>query len=115
MGNITIGRWLFIAGVAICILAALGFGHPMLWAGLIILGVVVGIMNVSAAETRTFLISAIALMMSAGALSRIGGAGGEHIAALADILTRIGYNLSAFIAPAALVVAIRSLLTTAGD
>jgi len=115
MGNIGIGRILFLVGVVICILAGLGFTNPMLSAALIVLGLVVGFLNVSAAETRTFLISAIALMMSAGALSGLGNGMGESMASIANIITRIGYNLSAFIAPAALVVALRSLLTTAGD
>ncbi len=114
MGNIGIGRILFLVGVAICVLAALVNLPPVMSAVLVALGLVVGFLNVSAAETRTFLISAIALMMSAGALSGLGSGLGE-LAAVANILTKIGYNLSAFIGPAALVVAVRSLLTTAGD
>jgi len=115
MGNIGIGRILFMVGVAICIIAGLGFTNPILSVGLIVLGLVVGFLNVTAAETRTFLISAMALMMSAGALSGLGNGMGESVATIANIITRIGYNMSAFIAPAALVVALRSLLTTAGD
>jgi len=115
MGNIGLGRILFLIGVVICVLAAFVNLPPMVSAVLVILGLIVGIMNVSAAETRTFLISAIALMMSAGALSGLGNGLGESMAAVAGILTRIGYNLSAFIGPAALIVALRSLLTTAGD
>lgn len=115
MGNIGIGRILFMAGVAICVLAGLGIENPLLRVGLIVLGLVVGFLNVTAAETRTFLISAMALMMSAGALSGLGAGMGETVGTIAGMLTRIGYNLSAFIAPAALVVALRSLLTTAGD
>lgn len=115
MGNIGIGRILFLAGVAICILAALVNLPPIMKAVLVLLGLVVGFMNVSAAETRTFLISAIALMMSAGALSELGSGLGGNMEFLAHKLTNIGYNLSAFIGPAALVVALRSMLTTAGD
>jgi len=115
MGNIGIGRILFLVGVAICVLAAFVNLPSAVSAVLVILGLVVGFMNVSAAETRTFLISAIALMMSAGALSGLGAGLGENMAYLANVVTKIGYNMSGFIGPAALVVALRSLLTTAGD
>lgn len=115
MGNIGLGRILFLVGIAVCILAAVVNLPPVMSAALIVLGLVVGFLNVSAAETRTFLISAIALMMSAGALGGLGAGLGESMASIANIVTKIGYNLSAFIGPAALVVAIRSLLTTAGD
>lgn len=115
MGNIGLGRILFFIGVIICVLAGLVQLPAMVSALLVILGLVVGIMNVSAAETRTFLISAIALMMSAGALSGLGNGLGESMEMVAGIVTRIGYNLSAFIGPAALIVALRSMLTTAGD
>lgn len=106
------GKWLFIAGLVIAAATGLGVSDqagvgqyvPM---ALAILGVIVGLLNVGKGESRTFLLSAIALMMTATALSAIPAIGGS--------ISAIMSNISAFIAPAALVVAIKSLFDTARD
>ena len=104
-----IGRYLFLGGVVLAVVTGLlgNLGIPNLSTILVVLGAVVGFLNVSGAESRTFLIAGIAFLATAGALNGL-PALGEHIAGVAA-------NLSAFASPAVLIVALKSLLSTAGD
>lgn len=103
-----IGRYLFLAGVVLAVVAGLvNLGIPNLGTILIILGAIVGFLNVSGAESRTFLIAGIAFLATAGALN--------GLPALGDSIAAVAANLSAFASPAVLIVALKSLLTTVGD
>lgn len=102
----SIGKIAFLAGVVIAILAAfITFSWVPL--ALLIIGLIVGFMNVSGSESQGFLIAGIALLLSvssAAGLPHIGG-----------IITTVLSNIVAFVAPAMLVVAVKSLLSTAAD
>lgn len=104
-----IGRYLFLAGVLIAVVTGLAgdFGIPNLGTILVVLGAITGFLNVSGAESRTFLIAGIAFLATAGALNGLPGLG--------DSIAGIASNLSAFASPAVLIVALKSLLTTVGD
>lgn len=99
-----IGKWAFIIGVLLAIVAGI---IPALqtatvgWA-FIVLGLVIGFLNVTEKETTEFLIAAIALMtIGAAGLAALNYIGGYITAILANIVT--------IVAPAALVVAIKSV------
>lgn len=104
-----IGRYLFLAGVVIAVVTGLAgnLGIPNLGLVLVIFGAIVGVLNVSGAEARTFLIAGIAFLSTAGALNSLPVIG-QQIGAVAA-------NLASFAAPAVLIVALKSLLSTAGD
>jgi len=99
-----IGKWAFIAGLVIAVLAAFVDFSWVPWV-LAILGLIVGFMNVSDDETQSFLIAAIGLLLSATAI--------HSIPYIGDTGTAILANVSAFIAAAILIVALRSLFATA--
>lgn len=105
------GRYLFLAGVVVAVAAGLlSLNIPHLATILAVAGVVVGFLNVSGAESRTFLIAGIAFLATAGALNGLAaqlGAGSQMAA--------VSAKLAAFAAPAVLIVALKSLLSTAGD
>lgn len=109
MNMAQIGRYLFLAGVLLAVVTGLAgnLGIPNLGTILIVLGAVVGFLNVSGAETRTFLIAGIAFLATAGALNGL-----PH---LGSAIAGISNNLATFAAPAVLIVALKSLLTTVGD
>ena len=103
------GQYLFIAGAVIAVLTGIigdmGFAH---WGTVLaVAGAVVGFLNVSGAETRTFLIAGIAFLVTAGALNGL-----PHVGAM---ISSISSNLTTFAAPAVLIVALKSLMTTVGD
>ena len=108
MNTSQMGHYLFLAGILIAVITGLAnFGIPHLGTFLVLLGAIVGFLNVTGAESRTFLIAGIAFLATASALNGLPGLG--------DSIASIAANLSAFAAPAVLIVAMKSLLTTAGD
>ena len=104
MGNI--GRYAFLGGVAVAVAMAF-VDVPSGAMVLVVLGLIVGFMNVTDDESQGFLLAAIALMLTAtsiGALPEVG-----------DVLSGVAGGLAAFVAPAALVVALKSLLDSSKD
>lgn len=102
-----VGKWAFIAGLVLAVVAGLGVQATWIAWVLVVLGLVVGFLNVTAQESRGFLLAAIGLMLSATAVQTIPFVGG--------IVTRIVSNVIVFIAPAVLVVALKALFETAKD
>ncbi|MGD2154184.1 MAG: hypothetical protein PVG79_13010 [Gemmatimonadales bacterium] len=100
-----IGKYAFIAGLIICAIA--GFGLDASWVPwvLAVLGLIVGFLNIAEKEVSAFLLAAIALIMSAGAMVNLPFVGG--------VLDTILAYLIVFIAPAVLVVALKGLLAVA--
>jgi hypothetical protein len=106
-----IGKWAFVIGLVIAILAALAgnvITATTIALILFILGLVVGFLNIDKKNTTEFLVAVIALLIlgvsSLGALSVIGGT----LAYLESILA----NFTAFVAAAALVVSIKAIIVT---
>jgi hypothetical protein len=112
MNTETIGRWAFIAGVIIAILAgiAAAFGGAMAdWAPLVmlILGIVVGLTTITEKETTPFLVAAIALLVANG---------GRGFLLLDSVMPGLGtaidtilVTLAAFVAPAAIIMAVKAI------
>jgi hypothetical protein len=100
-----IGKWAFIIGLVLAVLAGL-FYQPdwAIWI-LAILGVIVGFLNVTAEDTRGFLLAAIALTLSATALNTIPLVGRAFTYVLPFVV--------AFVAGATIVVALKELFVTA--
>ena len=102
-----IGKWAFILGLVIAVLAAVGLDQTWFMWVLAVLGLLVGFLNITTGETQGFLIAAIALILSANAV--------QEIPYVGDRLTLIVGNVVAFMAAAVLVVALRALFETARD
>jgi uncharacterized membrane protein YjjP (DUF1212 family) len=105
MNTAKFGKWGFIIGLVIAVLAGLFFQPTWAIWVLAILGVIVGFLNVTAEDTRGFLLAAIALTLSATALSTI--------PILGEPLTFIMSFVVAFVAGATIVVAFKELFQTA--
>ena len=107
-----IGSWSFIVGLIIALILGL---IPSLTGGpwislLVILGIIVGLLNVTGKEVHGFLVASIAVMLASGS-SNIMGA----VPLVGSFLERILNNFVVFVAPAAIIVAIKELLTLARD
>lgn len=98
-----IGQMLFILGIIFAFLAGLGFEHPWLPVWLAVFGVFVGLVNIrmSEVDSNSFLITGIALEVSASAFKQFTFIG----AAMSDIMIFVGGAL--------LVVAMRTLFRSA--
>jgi hypothetical protein len=65
------GSWAFVIGLVISVIAGIFFQPDWAIWVLAILGVIVGLLNVTAKDTRGFLLAAIAFTLSATALDTI--------------------------------------------
>jgi predicted PurR-regulated permease PerM len=100
-----VGKWAFVIGLVVAVLAGLFFQPGWAIWVLAILGVIVGLLNVTAEETRGYLLASIALTLSATALNTIPVIG----TALSYILPFV----VAFVAGGMIVVALKELFQAA--
>jgi hypothetical protein len=105
---IKLGHYSFIAGLILAVVVALVpqlRGDIAVWI-MVVLGIIVGFLNITAKETTAFLVATVALIIasSASALS---------LAAIWTGLTAMLGNAIIFIAPAAIVVAVKSIIELA--
>lgn len=108
MENKSWGEFAFLAGIAIAITLALfpGFHPDQPSLILALLGLIVGLLNVTAKETTNFLLASIALLL-------IGSAGLENLPTIGLYLNNIMINISNFVAPAAMIVALKTVVDLA--
>ena len=100
-----VGRWAFVIGLVLAVVVGYVFQAGWVVWVLAILGVIVGLLNVTGEETERFLLAAIAFGLSATALSTVPVLGDQ-------ITNMLGY-VAAFVAGAMVVVALKVLLQTA--
>lgn len=107
-----IGGWAFIIGILLAIIggliSGLNFAEPgWIIIALVIIGLIVGFLNVSDKEITPFLIAAIALMsMGGGASGTIKDSLDKVLPGLGSVLISVTTHIVAFVAPAALIVAL---------
>ncbi|MBN2517924.1 MAG: hypothetical protein JXB14_03695 [Candidatus Altiarchaeota archaeon] len=120
-----IGGWAFIIGFLIALVAGLIAGLNAagvtqidiaitggMTGFLVLLGIVIGLVNVTTREAISFLVATIAIMAGSagfGALSAIG------LGAVAAFLTGLVSMLAVFVAPAAIIVALKVIYSTARE
>ncbi len=102
------GSWAFIIGVVLAIIGGiLGvavFGPAASWIPLIflVLGIVIGLLNVKDKETTTFLVATIALLVTAGV-------NWASIPTIGAWIGAIVLNIAVLMAPAAVIVALKAV------
>lgn len=124
MVNQKTGSYAFLVGAGIAIIAGLlaGLGQSGVLGGivgwipliLVILGTIVGFLNIKDKMVTEFLIASIALIALAGT------AGGlqvidQAVSPIGSVLVGIVQNLAVFVAPAALIVALKSIKAMAAE
>jgi zinc transporter ZupT len=105
MNRELIGKWAFIIGLVLAVLAGIFFQPGWAIWVLAILGVIVGLLNVTAEETRGFLLASIALTLSATALNTL--------PVIGAVLSYVLPFVVAFVAGGMIVVALKELFQTA--
>ncbi|MBU0590596.1 hypothetical protein KKF81_04605 [Candidatus Micrarchaeota archaeon] len=112
------GEMAFLGGIVLAVLIGLFSSYiplsmlPIAMALLVVLGLVVGVMNVSEKEVQKFLIATIALLAATTSLGPLTTAmigWGGIMFTLASWITGFLGALAAFIAPAAFVVALKAI------
>ncbi len=118
------GEYAFLAGVVLALLLGIlsstmpASTTPIIIMVLAVLGIIVGLVNITAKETQTFLIATIALLMAATAwtplitvLALFGDMGTTVAMWIGGFVT----HLVAFISPAAFIVALKTIYLLAKD
>lgn len=100
-----IGRWLFLLGAAVSVVVGFmpNLGNEAI-VGLFVLGIIIGILNVTGKESHSFLLAAVALLL-------VGSATGSVLGGLAAQLEAALNAFTVFVAGAALLVALREVVT----
>jgi len=102
------GKWAFIIGLVLAVVAGILFeAEELVFWVLAILGVIVGLLNVSREDTQGFLLAAIGFLLSATALNLIPIVG--------ETLSQILEYVAAFVAGATIIVALKALFQTARE
>ncbi|RMF54837.1 hypothetical protein D6745_04005 [Candidatus Woesearchaeota archaeon] len=105
------GKWVFLIGILIAVIIGLispGMDDGLWVWILIVLGLVIGFLNITEKESTPFLVATITLVITTGALSGLG----EF---LGGILTAILKYVTVLVAPAAIVVAFKQVWALASD
>jgi hypothetical protein len=99
-----VGFWAFILGFIVAIIAGIVLpANTAIVIVLIILGLIIGFLNISAGETLTFLVATIALIVVGRVFAPL------TILSIGKILDQILGYVATLMAPAAVVVAIKAL------
>lgn len=103
MNKEAIGRYAFIVGLVISVVAGFVTLDATVVAGLVVLGVIVGFLNVTGEEVQKFLLGTVALLL-------VGSALGMTLAKLPYVPGILSAFIS-FVAGAALLVALKEVYT----
>jgi hypothetical protein len=112
--NNMIGSWAFTIGVVVAILLGVlsGMFSPdaktWLSIALIVIGIIVGLLNITGDETHQFLITAAILVF-------VSSQGADKLAAVWAPLADVFSNLMSLFVPATIVVAIKAVFALARD
>jgi len=110
-----LGEWVFILGVVIAIISGLAFESLQVSDStryieivLVVLGIAVGFLNIKDKEIFNFLIATIAIVA-------VGAANLDAIYIVGPYLAHMVLYIAAFVAPAALVVALKAIYSLASN
>ena len=104
--NFHAGKWAFLLGVLLAVIfASIGAMKPEVVSVLVVIGIIVGLLNVGAKEVKAFLLSGIALI--------IASAFGQNSIGVFPVLERMLDSLLIIFVPATIVVAIKNVFTIA--
>jgi hypothetical protein len=103
-----IGSWAFVIGVIIAVIAGFWPLSPIVTAVLILLGLIVGFLNVTGKETMPFLMATVSLVI----VARFGG---DVLVRISPVLEQIFQAMIVFVIPSTIVVALKAIYALASD
>ncbi len=106
------GEWAYLISIVIAVLAGLatatGWSSAWVTLLLVVLGVIVGLLNVTEKETQAFLIASIGLIVASTATFSV-------IPYIGGVIQAIVENIAVFVAPAAVIVAVKAVASLASN
>jgi hypothetical protein len=117
-GSASFGAWAFLIGVILALIAGLiptsGGMAGIITAVLVIIGIIVGFLNVSDEETDKFLMTSVAIMIAVYT-AREGMASLTTLGVIGDYMKSLLTNINIFVFPATIVVGIKAIYGLAHD
>ena len=107
-----IGTWSFIVGIVIAMVAGFWELNAFIVSVLIILGLIVGFLNVTGEETTPFLLATVSLVIVAAVGQGVLGQVDEVVG---PVLQRVLTTFITFIIPATIIVACKAIYSLAAD
>ena len=105
-GSSKIGGWAFILGVVVAVLVGLfGSLSPLWLVILVVLGLLVGFLNVTGGESTDFLLAAVALVIVVSF--------GRDVLSAITLVGRVLEAMIAFVVPATVIVALKAIYSLA--
>ena len=106
-----IGSWSFLVGIVIAMAAGFWELNAFVVSVLIVLGLVVGFLNVTGEETTPFLLATVSLVIVAAVGQGLLG----QVDVVGPILQRVMTTFITFIIPATIIVACKAIYSLAAD
>ena len=107
-----IGSWAFLLGAVVAIITgavSLDNTNPTIASFLVLLGVIVGLLNITTKETNSFLLASVSLVLVAG----LGISVFQDVVSIGGYLVSILTKILVFVVPATIVVALKSIFALA--
>jgi len=113
-----LGSWAFIIGVGIALIAGIftgssNQGNAIVTSVLVILGLIVGFLNVTGRETTPFLLATVSLVIVTS--SNLGGSAFAGIDGIGPYLRNVLSSITTFVIPATIIVALKAIYALAHD
>ncbi|MBI2145700.1 hypothetical protein HYU18_05285 [Candidatus Woesearchaeota archaeon] len=109
----SIGSWAFLLGVVVAIIAGALLPDksttPTVTSFLVLLGTVVGLLNVTTKETNSFLLASVSLVL----VTALGGSVVSGVVSVGQYLGSMLDSILVFVVPATIVVALKSIFSLA--
>jgi len=111
-----LGVWAFIIGIILALIGGivvglLGKGQTAITAILIVLGLVVGFLNVTDKETKDYLLAAVSLIL----VTYFGGATLGMVPVIGTYLLSVFNAIMTFVIPATIIVSLKAIYNLAQD
>lgn len=109
----SIGSWAFLLGVVVAIIAGALLPDksttPTVTSFLVLLGTIVGLLNVTTKETNSFLLASVSLVL----VTALGGSVVSGVVSVGQYLGSMLDSILVFVVPATIVVALKSIFSLA--
>lgn len=101
-----LGSYAFIAGVLIAVIASfVSLDATLVTEALVVLGIIVGLINVTEKETQQFLVATVSLVL----VSSLAGTGLKEVPVIGTQLQKILFGVMTFVTPAVIVVSLKQI------
>jgi hypothetical protein len=110
------GVWAFIIGIVLAliggvIVSLIGKGQTAITAILIVLGLIVGFLNVTKSETKDYLLAAVSLIL----VTYFGGQVLSVVPVIGSYLQSVFGSIITFVIPATIIVSLKAIYALAQD